>query len=570
MAKLLGVDDLALEERLDRLDRVHRLIETLGEEELPDGTLGMRYRFAHALYQNVLYGDLVSKRRMLLHRQAGEQLVAHYGAEAPRIATQLAMHFERGRDYGRAIEYLTHAGDNATKVYANAEAEQHYSHALGLVAKLPAEEQAEKELSLYRKRGAVNHVLSRFDQAVADFTKMLERARATGSPAMEHAALNALARTLFFAHRLDEVAARLNEALRVAEAAGNEALKVETLMLIGQRHYCLGNMAEAKEILDENIRLARALNHRPTLLGGLVWRGFVHFFQSEYERAEELLTEAVSLGSELREGFLLLMGLFCLGMTRGNLGRMSEALRTLNEAIEMARRNGDHFILPRLPNCIGWIHRELGDFDQALEQDQAGVELARKYDLLEAEINSVINLGQDYTSQGEGEKARPLFGEIEVMLARDEWLRWRFNLRHQAGQAEYWLEQGNPERAEEYAGRLLELATHHEARKYVAVAHKLLAEMAVARGDLAEAETELGAALTELASYPVPIVAWKIYAALGGLRLRLGQGQAARDAYARATAIVKEIAASVDDEKLRTTFLNSAAVREVVAGANGS
>ena len=82
LAKLLGVDDLALEERLDRLDRVHRLIETLGEEELPDGALGMRYRFAHALYQNVLYGDLVSKRRILLHRQAGEQLVAHYGAVA--------------------------------------------------------------------------------------------------------------------------------------------------------------------------------------------------------------------------------------------------------------------------------------------------------------------------------------------------------------------------------------------------------------------------------------------------------------------------------------------------------
>ena len=46
LAGLLGVDDLALEERLDRLERVHRLIGTLGEEELPDGTLTVRYRFA--------------------------------------------------------------------------------------------------------------------------------------------------------------------------------------------------------------------------------------------------------------------------------------------------------------------------------------------------------------------------------------------------------------------------------------------------------------------------------------------------------------------------------------------
>ncbi|HWP42832.1 MAG TPA: AAA family ATPase, partial [Blastocatellia bacterium] len=108
VARLLEVDDLDLEERLARIDRVHRLIVTLGEEELPDGSLATRYRFAHALYQNVLYGDLVSKRRMLLHRKIAEQLVRHYGKQSPRIASQLAMHFERGRDFAGTIEYLIH------------------------------------------------------------------------------------------------------------------------------------------------------------------------------------------------------------------------------------------------------------------------------------------------------------------------------------------------------------------------------------------------------------------------------------------------------------------------------
>ena len=45
------VDDLTLEERLDRLERLHRLIQTRGEEELPDGSLATRYRFAHALFK---------------------------------------------------------------------------------------------------------------------------------------------------------------------------------------------------------------------------------------------------------------------------------------------------------------------------------------------------------------------------------------------------------------------------------------------------------------------------------------------------------------------------------------
>jgi tetratricopeptide (TPR) repeat protein len=553
-----------LEERLDRLDKVHRLLETRGEEELPDGALTTRYRFAHALYHNFLYGELVSKRRVLLHRRAGEQLLRHYGDQAPLIAAQLAMHFERGRDYGRAIEYLIHAGDNATNVYANAEAEKYYSHALGLVEKLPIEKQAESYLSLYQKRGTVNHALSRFDQAVDDFTQMLDRAHAMGSPALVGAALNALARVLFFAHRLDEMSARADEALRVAGASGNEALRIEALTLIAQRHYGLGTLAEARALLDESIRLASALNHKPTLLGGLAWRGCVHFFQSEYERAEEMLSEALSLSSELRDGFMVLFCLFFLGLTRGNLGRMSEALATLNEASELGRRNGERYQTLKVPNSIGWIHRELGDLDHAIEHDGAGVEIARQHQVLEAEINSVINLGYDYTHQGEREKSPPAFREAEAMLERDGWLRWRFNLRLQGGSAEYWLTQGDLGRAEECARRLLQAATHHGVPKYIAVAHKLLAEVAVARGEWAVAESELNTALDWLNRYPVPIVAWKTYAALGRVRLQLGDNQAARAAFAQAAAIVQKIAANVNDEDLRATFLSSAAVREVL------
>src|SRR4029079_17512753 len=49
VAKLLDVDEIDLEESLARIGKSHRLIDILGEEELPDGTLATRYRFSHAL-----------------------------------------------------------------------------------------------------------------------------------------------------------------------------------------------------------------------------------------------------------------------------------------------------------------------------------------------------------------------------------------------------------------------------------------------------------------------------------------------------------------------------------------
>jgi tetratricopeptide (TPR) repeat protein len=233
----------------------------------------------------------------------------------------------------------------------------------------------------------------------------------------------------------------------------------------------------------------------------------------------------------------------------------------------LARRNGDRFFLPRLPNCIGWLYHELQDFQHALEWDQQGLEIARECAVVEAEANSLINLGSDFAHLGEDRKSMPAFREVEACFTRDAWSRWRYNLRLQAGTSEYWLSQGDPEKAEEHAKRLLEEATGREVRKYIATAYRLLGEVAMARGDLADAEVKLAAALDQLHSYPAPLVAWKTYAVLGRLRRQMGDEESAREAFAQAAAIVGEIAANVRDDGLRATFLNSAAVREVLDGA---
>ena len=106
--------------------------------------------------------------------------------------------------------------------------------------------------------------------------------------------------------------------------------------------------------------------------------------------------------------------------------------------------------------------------------------------------------------------------------------------------------------------------------KYIAIAHKLLAEAAMARGDLVDAEVKLAAALDQLRSYPAPLVAWKTYVVLGRLRRQMGDGESAREAFAQAAALVGDIAANVREDELRATFLNSAAVREVLDGAKAS
>src|SRR5262249_43558767 len=94
------------EEQWEGLARREEVLRGQGKEEWPDGTVAVRYRFLHALYQEALYERVAVARRSSLHRRIGERQEQAYGAEAKEIAAELAVHFERGREYRKAIQYL--------------------------------------------------------------------------------------------------------------------------------------------------------------------------------------------------------------------------------------------------------------------------------------------------------------------------------------------------------------------------------------------------------------------------------------------------------------------------------
>ncbi|MGH9674428.1 MAG: serine/threonine-protein kinase PknK, partial [Bryobacteraceae bacterium] len=432
-AAAMGIDELAAEERLEKLARVHSVVRSTGEEELPDGSFAVRYRFAHALYQNVLYEDTLSRRRVLLHRQTAERLEQHYGPQAPRIAAQLAVHFERGREYGRAIDYLVHAGDTAALRCANAEAVGHFTQALALAAKLPPVEQASRRLTLYQKRGLGFFGLAKWDEAEADFLQMLEHARAESNIPGQVAALLLGSQALFWRHHLTRMYEYTDEALTIASRSENETLLSEAQVSEGMRLHAIGEIDGAVVLLDQAARTARRLGHARALAPALIFRSNVYVWQTEYAAAEKLLREALPMALEARNAIWTLQCWFMLSLSVANQGRISEGLARLRQTIDMFEKNGAYYHIARIANTLGWLHREMGDYEQAAAFDRMGVEYGRKYSSPEAEISSLINVTKEFTRTGDFQRVREMFHAIEEMAARDEWHRWLFlGVRYQA------------------------------------------------------------------------------------------------------------------------------------------
>jgi predicted ATPase len=96
-----------------------------------------RYGFGHALYHAVVYGRLGLAQRVRLHRLLGERLERGYGERAHEIASTLVLHFTRGRDVQRAVQYRQQAAAHTVQRSAYAEALAHCQEGLALLEGLP-------------------------------------------------------------------------------------------------------------------------------------------------------------------------------------------------------------------------------------------------------------------------------------------------------------------------------------------------------------------------------------------------------------------------------------------------
>jgi tetratricopeptide (TPR) repeat protein len=572
LAALLEADELELEERLDVLGKLHRLVHAEGEEELPDGSVATIYRFTHALYQNFIYDQLLSKRRVLLHRRAGETLERVYAGQHARVAGVLATHFERGRDFAKAIVFLIQAGDTALSRYANAEAVSLFRRGLELVDKLPEGQQAEQRAALLRKRALAQMALGRLKEAGGDYRAMREVCRAAGDAEGECRALLGICHVAQYVRDLASMEQNSPEARAIAERIGNQALMAEADNAWAVYQMLSGELAEAETAFQRAIPVARSLKHRSALVNALTYSGIVRFWRSDYAGAERVQMEASLLAAEARDSFHLPLALSYLGLTQANRGRLSEAMVSMQEALDSARRSNNALALSRIPNGIGWVSREMGDLGTAIEFNEGCVEVSRRTKYGEAEAMALLNLVYDYLLAGEPGKSEQALERILPLYERERSMgsAWRFyGIRHNAAQAEYWLYRRELDRAEEHARTLLANAEQKGAAKYVAVARRLLGEIAAVNGDATAAEEELSRSLETFATHPMPLIEWRNHAALGQLLAARNRPAGAREAFKRAQTLVRELAGNISDPAPRKVFLEMDAVREVIAGAAG-
>jgi len=163
-------------EVLDRLDGA----VAAGVVEAPDVGSAGAYRFAHALFQEALYGALAPGRRARLHRQVAERLEKLHAGDRERVIAELAHHYHRGLAAGEpapALECALRAAERARRVLAWEQAAVHTEQALDAL-ELHDPVDADRRLQLLLELGEAYRTGGERARRREVLTRAMEAARA--------------------------------------------------------------------------------------------------------------------------------------------------------------------------------------------------------------------------------------------------------------------------------------------------------------------------------------------------------------------------------------------------------
>jgi tetratricopeptide (TPR) repeat protein len=395
VAEVLDLDPAEVEERLEVLDRVHKLVTLRREQELPDGTLVLRYQFVHVLYQNALYEALQPTRRAAYSAAVARALLDHYGEQYGAIAGELALLLEVARDWGRAVAFFHIAAENAARVHAHQEAAVLARRGLALLPRVPdTNDRGRREVALLITLGSqLAHTLGWSSPEVGQiYRRAYSLCPQAGEDTQRAAVMWGLCSVSMVQAEYQTARAVGEEFLRLAlapedpavlllvhnvimgssfhlgdlDAAMTHAEKGTAFFVTGQNApfiegefpavICLGYSAwalwmtgfpdRARQRVYEAVGLARKYQHHPGLAHALYMAAVVHWFRREPRTVQECSEADIALCAEHGLKFWLAGGNIMRGWALAAQGERAEGVAQIRQGLAEWQSTGARVLVP--------------------------------------------------------------------------------------------------------------------------------------------------------------------------------------------------------------------------------
>ena len=558
----MGPDQI--EDLCDQLSARQQVIKSAGVQELSNGLASAHYEFRHSLYRQAIYRFLSDGTRSRLHLGLAARLQTLCTPGRRELASEVAFHFEEGRDYEPAIRYLVLAAENAASRFAYRDSIQVLQHALKLVPKIPSDVGAEWELQMLELIGDAHYALGAMSDSATAYEAEASRAAQTGLRAAQVRALSCLVRPYGLIDP-DRGLAAMPEAEQVSRALGDALLLARTQMLAAGIRLLYD--AWRKEDAERCVSAHRALvdlNDSATPLYHNMIYAHVLVLQGKYQEAFEIFETGIpKLGSTtgLMAYFFALSGKTVAFL---RLGRFGDVWHIVQAGKQMAEKNGNE---PWLFNFReAWLRTLAFDFDGARRLCDFIMRPDAEYPTGQPKTIARVAAGYAELHRGEYDKAIEYFSQVRDPETTPKFfLHWFWRMTAQLGLSNVWLASGDLAKARGEADAFLESALSTADPHLQALAWEMKTRIAIAEQAWEAAADHLLEALSIVESFAVPVAAWQVHATAWDLYRHAKNDVAAERNRASAEAHILVIANSfTSDDPLRRSFLSAPPVRRVL------
>ena len=386
----LMAEEDRVEETCERLGRSGQWLQAAGVKEWPDGTISGRYSFLHAVRHEVVYAQLVEVRRVQLHRRIAAWKETAYGERIGEIAAELAVHWERGREYGKAVYYHRLAGEAAARAGAPQEALNHLRRGLELLTLLPENSERMRhevrlQLSLTAPLYAIGGrtALQEMEHA---YLRAHELCRHLGEPPQLASILFGLCMVYELRGEVHKGYALAQQLLTLAQQMQQSGLLLRAHMALGNVLYFLGDFSTSRYHLEQALTIYNPDKHSPRVSNVAQDLGVVCFSRACWvlwclgypEQARQSSSKALALADELShllsEGFAL-DGAIGVALECGD---PATAEHRVERMIALSQEQGFSYSLAWGKIMRGWLLTLQGQEAEGIAQLRQEIDAMRK------------------------------------------------------------------------------------------------------------------------------------------------------------------------------------------------
>jgi len=550
-----------IEDACERLAERLQFIKAAGINALANGQISAHYDFRHSLYREVLYRRLSEVTRSKLHLQLAQRLQAFCDPCEQEQSTELAQHFEGGRDYEQAIHYLILAAKNAARRFAYRDSIEILGHALELISQVSASHRLELKTQVLVQIGDIQYAVGNMDDSAQAYEKAAALAAEASLGAAQVTALIRLAhpmglidvdRAVEAAEQADQISASLNDP--ILRARTQILAPCARLYYHSWRSRDAELYTAAKETIDR-------------LTGGLypeMHYAHLHPLQGRYREALRIAEDGILKISETSNTVAYLLTLGAKAVALMHLGRLGEALYLLRAAIERAEKNGNDPWVLKIREA--WLRTVALDFTGAQELCDAMIRSNSGYPSGQPKAIGWFAAGNAALLEGRHDEALQDFRRvIDEDVTPKFFLHWYWRMQARFGVVKVLLASEKIEDARKETGETLDAALSTDDPGLQVLAWEVSARLAVAEKDAKAGEKSIRNGTALLERFELPTAAWRLDGTAWDLYQHTKNEKAAEMHRIRAEACILKIANSfAPEEPLRATFLAAAPVRRIL------